>query len=433
MMGIGAHGAALEINRLTRWSKETQIARGLLIVAIVGGLFMLVAPWQQTAQGQGEVIAFSPNERALALQAPIEGRVAEWYAIEGDYVEAGAVVVRLADNDPLAVARYQRQEEAMERRLEAARTAVAARIKRLASLERVRVRAIAAAQAAVRGARRKAEAVALELEAMEARAHTAQIQVARARLLYEQGLKSRRDFELARRDALEATAGEEEAEARLGTAQADLLAKQADLASTRHEQTARLAEAQDGLQAARAKAAEAEAALADAARALARQRSLRVKAPRSGMLTRVRAREGSAFVKQGEVLAELVPEAQQRAVELFIEGNDAPLVVPGQPVRLQFEGWPAIQFGGWPKAAVGTFTGTIAFVSAQATNGRFRVVVVPAEKSDWPDDEVLRQGNRANGWVLLDTVPLAYELWRQLNGFPPNLPKEAQKKAGVGV
>ena len=129
------------------------------------------------------------------------------------------------------------------------------------------------------------------------------------------------------------------------------------------------------------------------------------------------------MVKEGDVLAVIVPDTQDRAVELWIDGNDVPLVTPGRAVRLQFEGWPAVQFAGWPAVAVGTFGGTIAFVdAADDGKGRFRVLVVPDGKEPWPAMRFLRQGSRANGWILLDRVRLGYEVWRQFNGFPPVLP-----------
>ena len=58
-------------------------------------------------------------------------------------------------------------------------------------------------------------------------------------------------------------------------------------------------------------------------------------------------------------------------------------------------------------------------------SGTFRVVIVPdPDQPPWPDGEALRQGVRAKGWVLLGQVSLGYELWRQLNGFPPLPPVE---------
>ena len=107
------------------------------------------------------------------------------------------------------------------------------------------------------------------------------------------------------------------------------------------------------------------------------------------------------------------------------------LVEAGRHVRLQFEGWPAVQFVGWPSVAVGTFGGTVAFVDAQGdSQGRFRMVVVPDESSEpWPEARYLRQGVRANGWVLLDQVRMGYEIWRQLNGFPPSVREKPGSKS----
>jgi hypothetical protein len=124
----------------------------------------------------------------------------------------------------------------------------------------------------------------------------------------------------------------------------------------------------------------------------------------------------------------------------MLDGNDMPLVqsrmthldgsvTPGSEVRVQFEGWPAIQFVGWPSVAVGTFGGEVIFVDAAPDDkGRFRLVVAPKpdvtfrngvrEEVAWPGNRWLRQGVRADGWVLLQQVPLWQEIWRQLNGFP---------------
>jgi hypothetical protein len=80
-----------------------------------------------------------------------------------------------------------------------------------------------------------------------------------------------------------------------------------------------------------------------------------------------------------------------------------------------------VQFAaGWPSAAVGTFGGRIAAVDgADNGKGKFRVIIRPLDAEPWPSDMFLRQGARTNGWVLLNEVSLGYEIWRQLNGFPP--------------
>ena len=151
---------------------------------------------------------------------------------------------------------------------------------------------------------------------------------------------------------------------------------------------------------------------------------LEVSSPRSGIIQSLQINAGSDTVKKGDTLFTVVPETSELAVELSIAGNDSPLVHVGDEVRLQFQGWPAIQWVGWPSIAVGTFGGRVNSINpSDDGKGNFIVFVTPdiEEKTQvpWPDNRYLRQGVRANGWVLLRTVPLGYEIWRQLNGFPP--------------
>ena len=108
-----------------------------------------------------------------------------------------------------------------------------------------------------------------------------------------------------------------------------------------------------------------------------------------------------------------------------------PLIQPGQHVRLQFEGWPAVQFSGWPSAAIGTFGAKVQNVdSLVMEDGKFRIIAIEdqlLETDEWPDYRFLRQGGRVKGWVLLNKVTLGYEWWRKLNGFPATAGKPLQK------
>lgn len=153
---------------------------------------------------------------------------------------------------------------------------------------------------------------------------------------------------------------------------------------------------------------------------LSRQHTQLVRAPRDGYVLQIVAGGVSTHVKEGDVLAIFVPADVKPAVELYVSGLDVPLVHPGRKVRLIFEGWPSIQFSGWPSVAVGTFAGeVIAVDSTISPNGKFRVLITQADNEPWPDAQFLRMGAQVQGWVLLNEVSIGYELWRQMNSFPP--------------
>jgi multidrug efflux pump subunit AcrA (membrane-fusion protein) len=171
---------------------------------------------------------------------------------------------------------------------------------------------------------------------------------------------------------------------------------------------------------------------------LSRQGSQLVTAPRDGTVINVAAGDIATIVSAGTTLASFMPANVERAVEIYIDGRDIGLVTPGRQVRLEFEGWPAFQFSGVPNQAIGTFSGDVVFVEPSARpDGTFRVLLrEPAGVQDcfhgqdldftrntvncaWPPESYIRLGANVRGWILLDTVPLGFELWRLLNNFPP--------------
>lgn len=222
------------------------------------------------------------------------------------------------------------------------------------------------------------------LEATRAASRTARIDVDRRQRLFDRGLAAQRDVEAAQ-------IRWQELQARVAAAQADLLKVET---------------------------------------AISRQSTQRVLAPRDGTILRLHGGDTSTYVSAGDELVSFAPEPQQRVVELMVSGLDAALILPGQPVRLAFEGWPAVQFSGWPSVAVGTFAGVVRFVDPTAMpGGRFRLLVAETASTPWPEQRYLRLGSRARGWVLLNEVSLGYELWRQLNLFPPE-PTGAREARG---
>ena len=152
-----------------------------------------------------------------------------------------------------------------------------------------------------------------------------------------------------------------------------------------------------------------------------------VRAPRTGRVLRILGGDNATMVKEGDIIATFAPEQAVRVVELYVDGRDVPLIYPGRPVRLEFEGWPAIQFSGWPSVAVGMFDGQVRAVDVSASpNGLFRVLVEQKTGArPWPKEPFVRLGAKVRGWVMMDTVSTGYELWRLLNDFPLQYPAGA--------
>ncbi|GFM29175.1 efflux RND transporter periplasmic adaptor subunit [Novosphingobium sp. PY1] len=187
---------------------------------------------------------------------------------------------------------------------------------------------------------------------------------------------------------------------------------------------------------ANAKLAEAKAKLKQIEVRQMRQSAQVVTAPRSGRVQNLNAAAGGALISAGTVLAMIAPEQVSRAVELYVDGRDIPLVEHGRPVRLEFEGFPAFQFSGWPAFAVGIYDGQVRSVDpTPRADGLFRVLVEPRPgKPAWPARRFVRQGGKALGWIQGDNVTVGYELWRQINDFPLNFGQvqvagEGQEKA----
>jgi multidrug efflux pump subunit AcrA (membrane-fusion protein) len=393
---------------------------GGLLVAFV--LVMMFAPWVQNTQGTGRVIAYAPLERQQLVEAPVDGRINHWYVQEGSRVEAGDPIVDIVDNDPAILVRLREERDAVNARIQAAKNRQTRISNRITALEASRESAISAANSRVRMANERETAAERAVAAAEALEVATAANIERQKELESRGLASRRTLELADVDHARAVTEVDRARASLRAAESDVLAIQSDALKVKADTEALVEDAEAQLAVAKAEEASAAGELARLEVRLARQTSQAVTAPRSGVVLRLIANQGGEQVKAGDSLAVLVPDTEERAVELWIDGNDMPLVHEGRQVRLQFEGWPAVQFSGWPSVAVGTFGGRVALVDATDNGkGKFRVLILPDEGEAWPSGAYLRQGVRANGWVLMETVPLGWELWRQFNGFPPTL------------
>ncbi len=419
IISSGERAAAL----LVRTPRALRVlGRLLFIVSALLAAALGLAPWQQSITGEGRVVAFAPIERQQEIDAVIEGRVTRWTVREGSRVKQGELLLELTDNDPAILQRLQEERVAVLARQAAAVSRGESIRSRQRALEASRGAGIRGAESRSRMAQERTKAAKQAVDAARAASQTAQLNIERQAKLFAEGLTSQRAVEVAQLEAVRTLTEVERALNTLQAAEGEALAFDADRFRGEHDLTAAIDDAKAAEAAARAEEATAAAELARLEVRLARQSTMEIRAPIDGTVLRLKAGQGNAFVKAGEPLMTIVPDTDERAVELWIDGNDMPLVSAGRPVRLQFEGWPAVQFTGWPSVAIGTFGGTVALVdAADDGSGQFRILVQPDGVDPWPSGLYLRQGVRVNGWVLLEQVTLGYELWRRFNGFPPSV------------
>lgn len=405
-----------------------RLAKILLTCFFVLPLIMLFLPWLQNIQGKGKVVAFSPTERRQTVEAPINGIIKHWYAEEGQVVKAGDVLLEISDVDPLFIDRLGDQLTNTQSRLKAKQDELKSYQLQLQSYYAVRDNKVASAQFKVDMARQKVRAATESIASSEATLEASKFQITRMERLLNDGLVSIRDKEVAERDNIIANRTLNSAKAQLESALAEEKSAKVEIAQARADAETSITAVQGQSNKVRAEIAESEQRMTDAEINVSRQTAQRILAPRAGMVHRVPVNTQSQMVTRGDVLLEIIPENSSRAVALMVNGRDAPLVTSGAEVRIEFEGWPAVQVNGWPNVAIGTFVGQVKFVDASDDGkGNFRVMVVPAKGSqEWPKTQLLRQGANANGWILLNKVTIGYELWRLINGFPPELPNQPE-------
>ncbi|MBH24982.1 MAG: transporter [Myxococcales bacterium] len=417
----------------TPW-RARQVALTVTLTFLAGVALLTLAPWLQNVPGQGRVTAYAPLERQQSVEAPIKGRITRWWVQEGSRVKAGDPLVEISDNDPRYFERLEAERATVQTQLEGYQRQVAVLSERVRAAEESRDHTITSLQAKQRATERKLNQSRQKLRAAEAKHETQLLNLARERVLVEQGLTSKRKVEFATMYEAEARTNRAAAQQQVEASREMVNAAVADLSKNTAEANAKVEKARADLAKAEVAVAQAQAKLVSMDTKIARQLNQRVVAPRDGTVLKLLVAEGGEQVKPGDKLLMFVPDGLDRAVELWVDGNDAALISEGRQVRLQFEGWPAVQFTGWPSVAVGTFGGVVAFVdAADDGKGNFRILVRPdPDDEPWPNPYYLRQGALANGWIMLDEVSLGFEVWRQLNGFPPVIDPPGDSKDGKG-
>lgn len=430
---LGERFPAMHLVRSSWYARG--LARALLLLMVMLLAASIFLPWQQSIRGDGQVTARLPQLRRQAVESPAKGIVSSTRPDlrEGSLVEEGEIIMEIKPFAEDAERLTQENVKAAQDKIGSYRLILENSREQVESVRMQGQQAIAGAEAEVRSATNAWEKATRDVEDQLARFNQAKLERERF-----QGLKvdviSEVEFIKLENKELSELAKLEGSMAAAKKVFNELDAKERDLERKRNEVNQKILQEQNYFDKAATEVNNTTKELNGELTKQGEYNRLKVPSPSRGRIQAIRGQIGTNSVKEGDKLFEVVPETEDLAVEMTVRGVDAPLIHVGDPVRLQFEGWPAIQFVGWPSVAVGTFPGeVIAINPTDSGKGIFKIVVGPVQNrkngesstnvtnatdTKWPDSRYLRQGVRANGWVILKTVPLGYEIWRQLNGFP---------------
>ena len=428
-------------SHIYHYNKNSKVKLWFYFCVLIFIIFLFL-PWTQNIRSKGSVTTLLQDQRPQQVNTIIGGRVMKWYIKEGDYVKAGDTLVQLTEVkvdylDPdlvqrtqeqlagkqLSVDYYKKKVDVTQQQIGAINTGLKLKLNQLVN---------------------KLNQLKLKVQADSAEAAAANNdfiigikQFNRQKAMYDSGLVSLTQLEIRNQQYQNAMAKNISAENKLANSKQDLTITKIEMSALQQENLEKVAKAQGEQFQSLTQIASGQADVAKLenqyASYIIRNSMYYLLASQSGQIVKAQKAGIGEFVKDGDMIAEIVPDKIQYAVEMYVQPLDLPLIAPGQKVRFLFDGFPAIVFSGWPKASSGTFGGEIEAVESNVSvNGKFRVLV-KEDVADKPWPKELKIGAGANGITLLKDVMVWYELWRNINGFPPDYykkeePKQKEKK-----
>lgn len=414
----------------------------IILTRILVGVFTFIliimfVPWTQNIQCRGNVTALNPSHRPQNIQSVIGGRIEKWYVNEGDFVKKGDTILYLSElkseyMDPEIIPRAGKQIMAKEQSVTSYMEKVKSLDAQIDALYKTQELKIEQTGNYVKQAKLKIESDSINLKAAETEYSIAKEQLNRMEKLYKDGLKSLTDLEQRKQKLQDALAKIISVENKLLICRNEYLNAVIERTSIQNQYSEKLAKAESDKYASLSDMYHAEGDVAKMQTQLmnysVRTGMYYITAPQDCYITRAIRTGIGETVKEGEDLISIMPSNYELAIELYVEPLNIPLIEKGQHVRIIFDGWPNIVFSGWPNSSYGTYGGkVVAIDNFVSSNGKYRILVT-TDKNDylWPKE--LRPSAGAFGMALLKDVPIWYEIWRKISGFPPDYYKIKQQK-----
>lgn len=421
------HISLNKIKDLYSYSKDRLVIYLMLLLMII--IIVLFMPWTQNVRSKGELIALNPEQRPQTIQSVLAGRIEKWYVSEGQFVHKGDTILRISevkddyfdpqllDNTKLQLdaktyskMSYEEKVKALDNQISALKTSLDLKVKQ--------------AKNKVQQGELKVASDSIELKAAKVNFDVANEQYERFKTLYDDGLRSLTDLENRQVKMQEAQAKLISQENKYLTSKNELINNRIELNSIQADYNDKIAKANSDKFSALSGKFDTEAIINKIQNQYntyqVRASLYYILAPQDGYITQARLTGLGENIKEGEEIVSIMPAQYDLAIQMYIKPIDLPLFEKGQKVMIQFDGWPAIIFSGWPGVSFGTFEGKVlAMDNFTSANHLYRVLVIPSKEAPrWP--EQLRVGAGVKTITLLKNVSVWYEIWRQINGFPPD-------------
>ena len=444
MLNISNNPVEIKTENLISYSKikieKAQYTfRNWLLLLLVIGIAFLFFPWTQNISANGEVTMLHPQDRPQDIEAVIAGRIEKWYIKEGQFVKKGDTILKISEIkseyfDPQLIERTSAQVKAKQGSVKTYTSKSEELEKQSKAIETELIFKNQQFENKMAQMRSKIESDKNELEATNLDFQTEQNQLLRIEEMYKEGLKSLSELENKRLKLKQSLAKKISIENKLLQSNQELSNVAMQKNGTQSEYLGKIAKAQSDKLSTISDRFEATGNVEKLQSQLSnytfRAQFYYILAPQDCYISKVTKAGIGETVKEGEELVKVVPANEQLAVEMFIKSIDLPLAHVGAPVRLIFDGYPSMFFSGWPETSTGSFEGKIFAIDNVANDkGKYRILVsTDSTLKSWPKS--LRAGSGARGFALLKDVPIWYELWRQISGFPPEYYKEEDIKKG---
>jgi membrane fusion protein, adhesin transport system len=421
------HKSLNKITDLYRYSHDRLVK--ILIAMFFLVLLLMFMPWTQNVRSKGQLIALNPEQRPQTIQSVIAGRIEKWYVSEGQYVNKGDTILKISEVkdeyfDPELLNNTQLQLDAKEYSKLSYEEKVKALDNQISALKSSLELKIQQAKNKVRQNELKVTSDSIEYMASKVNFSVANEQYERFKTLFDDGLRSLTDLENRQVKMQEAQAKLISQENKYLTSKNELLNSRIELNSIQADYRDKIAKANSDKFSAISGKFDTEAAINKIQNQFnsyqVRTSLYYILAPQDGYVTQARQTGLGETIKEGAEIVSIMPSKYDLAIQMYIKPLDLPLFEKGQKVMIQFDGWPAIIFSGWPGVSFGTFEGKVlAMDNFTSDNQLYRVLVIPSTDSpNWP--EQLRVGAGVKTITLLKNVSVWYEIWRQINGFPPD-------------